>query len=118
MSKTNRKALRRKVHARIRKKVAGSNERPRLAVHFSNLNVYAQVIDDSTGKTICAASTLDKEIEATGASCKTAASVGELISKRAKEKEISTVVFDRGGHLFHGKVRALAESARSGGLKF
>ncbi len=118
MSTLNRKILRRKVHARIRKKLSGTSERPRLAIHFSNKNVYAQLIDDSTGRTIVSASTLDKEVEATGASLDTAAKVGSLIASRAKEAKFENVVFDRGGHLYHGKVKALADAAREGGLQF
>lgn len=118
MSTLNRKALRRKVHARIRKKLAGTADRPRLAVHFSNNNVYAQVIDDGAGRTLASASTLDASIEAKGASVATAEKVGTLIASRAKEAKIEAVVFDRGGHLFHGKVKALADAAREGGLKF
>lgn len=118
MSTLNRKALRRKVHARIRKKLAGTADRPRLAVHFSNNNVYAQVIDDKAGHTLASASTLDKEVEAKGASCATAETVGKLLADRAKEANIEAVVFDRGGHFYHGKVKALADAAREGGLKF
>ena len=106
------------MHRRIRKKVSGTAAKPRLAVHFSNKNVYAQVIDDIAGHTLCAASTLDKEIEATGASKATAESVGKLIADRAKDAKVDAVVFDRGGHLFHGKVKVLADAAREGGLKF
>ena len=118
MSIINRKEIRRKVHRRIRKKLSGSPERPRLAVHYSNKNIYVQVIDDIAGKTLCAASSLDKELEGTGANVATAEKVGDLIAKRAKEAKVSTVVFDRGGHLFHGKVKALADAARAGGLQF
>ncbi|MGE9267604.1 MAG: 50S ribosomal protein L18 [Verrucomicrobiales bacterium] len=118
MSTLNRKALRRKVHARLRKKVSGTASRPRLAVHFSNNNVYAQVIDDVAGRTLCAASTLDKNIEKGGASCATAKAVGQLVAERAKEAKIENVVFDRGGHFFHGKVKALADAAREAGLQF
>jgi len=118
MSIINRKEIRRKVHRRIRKKLSGSPGRPRLAVHYSNKNIYVQVIDDIAGKTLCAASSLDKELEGTGANVATAEKVGNLIAKRAKEAKVSTVVFDRGGHLFHGKVKALADAARAGGLEF
>ena len=118
MSTLNRKELRRKVHRRIRKKVSGTAERPRLAVHFSNKNVYAQVIDDVAGRTLCAASTLDSAIEATGASKATAEAVGKLLAQRAVDAQIDTVVFDRGGFFFTGKVKALADAAREGGLKF
>ncbi|MEM0898174.1 MAG: 50S ribosomal protein L18 [Verrucomicrobiota bacterium] len=119
MPTLNRKAVRAKVRRRIRKKISGTAERPRLAVHFSNKNVYAQLIDDESGKTIAAAST--KEGAAKGpstASLETATSIGKLIAERAKAAKIETVVFDRGGHIFHGKVKALADAAREGGLQF
>jgi large subunit ribosomal protein L18 len=118
MSTLNRKELRRKVHRRIRKKVSGTAERPRLAVHFSNKNVYAQVIDDIAGTTLCSASTLDSSIEATGACIATAVAVGKLVAQRAVDAKIEEIVFDRGGHIFTGKVKALADAAREGGLKF
>lgn len=118
MSTLNRKELRRKVHRRIRKKVSGTAERPRLAVHFSNKNVYAQVIDDVAGKTLCSASTLDSSIESNGASVATAQAVGKLVAQRALDAKIEAIVFDRGGHIFTGKVKALADAAREGGLKF
>lgn len=118
MSTLNRKEIRQKIHRRIRRKVAGSPERPRLAVHYSNKNIYAQVIDDVSGKTLCAASSLDKEFEKAGANIATAEKVGGLIAKRAAEAKVSAVVFDRGGHLFHGKVKALADAAREAGLQF
>jgi large subunit ribosomal protein L18 len=118
MSTLNRKKIRKKVHRRIRKKVSGTQECPRLAVHYSNLNIYAQVIDDVAGTTICAASSLDAEIENGKANVTTAEKVGNLIAKRAQEAKVGAVVFDRGGHLFHGKVKALAEAAREAGLKF
>lgn len=118
MSTLNRKELRRKVHRRIRKKLSGTAERPRLAVHFSNKNVYAQVIDDIAGTTLCSASTLDSSIEATGASVATAEAVGKLVAQRALDAKIEAIVFDRGGHFFTGKVKALADAAREGGLKF
>lgn len=118
MSTLNRKAVRRKVHRRIRKKVSGTAATPRLAVHFSNQNVYAQIIDDVAGKTLVSASTIDKGVEAKGANVVTATQVGNAIASKAKEANISSVVFDRGGHFFHGKVKALADAAREGGLKF
>jgi large subunit ribosomal protein L18 len=118
MSTLNRKEVRRKIHRRIRCKVAGVPARPRLAVHYSNKNIYAQVIDDVSGTTLCAASSLDKEFENGGANVATAGKVGSLIAKRAKEAKIEAVVFDRGGHLFHGKVKALADAAREAGLQF
>lgn len=106
---------------RVRAKVSGTAERPRLAVHRTNAHVYAQVIDDVDGKTICAASTLDPEFRATGkvGSNKEAAEfVGELVAKRAVEKGITEVTFDRGGRIYHGRVKALADGARNAGLKF
>ena len=118
MKTLNRKEVRRKIHRRIRKKVSGTAERPRLAVHYSNMNIYAQVIDDASGKTLCAASSLDKEVEASGSNVATAEKVGALIANRAGAANISSVVFDRGGHLYHGKIKALADAAREGGLKF
>ena len=119
MAYLNRKENRRRVHRRIRKKIAGTEARPRLAVHFSNKNVYAQLIDDEAGKTIASASTKDK---AAGLPSKVnsevAAKVGTLIAERCKAADVSAVVFDRGGYIFHGKVKALAEAAREGGLNF
>jgi large subunit ribosomal protein L18 len=118
MSILNRKKTRQRVHKRIRKKVIGTPERPRLAVHCSNKNVYVQLIDDAAGKTLCQASTLDKEVEAKTASKEAAEKVGKLIAERAQAANVSAVVFDRGGHLFHGKIKTLADAAREGGLKF
>lgn len=106
---------------RVRAKVSGTAERPRLSVHRTNANIYAQVINDVDGTTLCSASTLDSEFRATGkvASNKDAAAfVGELVGKRAVEKGITEVVFDRGGRLYHGRVQALADGARNAGLKF
>jgi large subunit ribosomal protein L18 len=102
-----RKAAHRVVHRRVRRKVSGTTERPRLAVHFSGQHVYAQLIDDTKGVTL-----------AKGANVAAATKIGELIAERAKAKNVEAVVFDRGGFTFHGKVKALAEAARSGGLKF
>lgn len=118
MSLYIRKQARAKVRRRIRKKISGTSERPRLAVHFSNQNVYAQLIDDVSGRTLAAASTLDKEVGVKGANQNAAIKVGEAVAKRAKEVKIDTVVFDRGGFKFHGKVKALADAARESGLKF
>ena len=108
MSTINRKAIRAKVRRRIRRKVSGTASRPRLAVYFSNRHVYAQIIDDTVGKTICSASTADASI----------AKVGNLIGERAKAANVTEVVFDRGGFKFCGKVKALADAARETGLKF
>ncbi|RHB55107.1 MULTISPECIES: 50S ribosomal protein L18 [Atopobiaceae] len=106
---------------RVRAKIFGTPERPRLCVHRTNANIYAQVIDDTEGKTICSASTLDPEFRATGkvgSNKEAAAFVGELVGKRAIEKGVTTVRFDRGGRIYHGRVQALADGARSAGLKF
>ena len=118
MSLYIRKQARAKVRRRIRKKISGTAERPRLAVHFSNQNVYAQLIDDVAGQTLASASTLDKGLVATGANAEAAAKVGEAVAKKAKNARIESVVFDRGGYQFHGKVKALADAAREAGLQF
>jgi large subunit ribosomal protein L18 len=106
---------------RVRSKIFGTAERPRLSVHRTNAHIYAQVIDDADSKTICCCSTLDAEFRATGkiGSNKEAAElVGQIVGKRAIEAGVSEVVFDRGGRLYHGRVKALADGARSAGLKF
>lgn len=119
MALINRKKNRRRVHNRIRKKISGSAARPRLAVHFSNKNVYAQLIDDEVGKTVASASTKDKKAGlASSASAETAAKVGKLIAERGKSAGVETVVFDRGGFLYSTKVKALADAAREAGLQF
>ena len=118
MKTVNRKEARQRIHRRIRKKVSGTPERPRLAVHYSNQHMYAQVVDDVAGRTLCAASSLDKEIEGGSSNVATAEKVGALIARRAVGAGISEVVFDRGGHLYHGKIKALADAARQGGLTF
>jgi large subunit ribosomal protein L18 len=108
-------------HQRVRRKVSGTAEQPRLAVFRSNQHIYAQVIDDVKQHTLAAASTLDAEVKAkgeSGATCEASEVVGALIAKRAKAKGIDSVVFDRGGKLYHGRVKALAEAARSAGLNF
>src|SRR5438105_15842256 len=117
---TNRKATRQRIHARIRKKVSGTAERPRLAVHFSGRHVYAQVIDDDTGRTLAAASTLQKTLagKRIAVNRETAERVGKAIAEKLLAKKVDTVVFDRGGFIFHGKVKALADAARGSGLKF
>jgi large subunit ribosomal protein L18 len=116
----NRKAARRRIHTRIRKKVNGTAERPRLAVHFSGRHVYAQVIDDDAGKTLAAVSTLQKDFAGKKAAAdrETAERVGKTIAEKLRAKKIERVVFDRGGFIFHGKIKALADAAREGGLKF
>ena len=118
MSMINRKGIRRRIHDRIRRKVSGTAERPRLAVHYSNQHIYVQVIDDAAGKTLASASTLDKSFEKASSNIESAQKVGQLIAERAKGSNISAVVFDRGGHLYHGKVKALADAAREAGLQF
>jgi len=118
MSTLNRKELRQNVHRRIRRKVSGTPARPRLAVHYSNQHIYAQVIDDTTGRTLCSASTLDTAFEKPQANVVCAQQVGSLLAERAKAVNISSVVFDRGGHFYHGKVKALADAARQAGLEF
>ena len=118
VSKTDRKLERTRRHARVRTKVSGTAERPRLCVYRSNANLYAQIIDDVAGKTLVAASTLDKEIKTKKSNVEAAKEVGALISKRAAAKNIKTVVYDRGGYIYHGVVKAIAEAAREGGLEF
>ncbi len=111
--------VRQRIHRRIRKKVNGTAERPRLTVHFSGRHVYAQAIDDDAGKTLVAASTLQKERAGkASANRETAERIGKSIAEKLREKNIQSVVFDRGGYIFHGKVKALADAAREGGLKF
>ncbi len=118
MSKIKRKEIRLRIHKRIRRKVAGTPERPRLAVFFSNRHTYAQVIDDTRGCTLCSASTMDKSVEKHAANAVCAAEIGKMVAERALAANIKDVVFDRGGHLYHGKVKALAEAAREAGLNF
>ena len=118
ITKTNRKMERARRHARVRRKISGTAERPRLCVYRSNTNLYVQVIDDVAGKTLVSASTLDKEGKTKYANKEAAKEVGALIAKRALEKNIKDVVFDRGGYIYHGVVKELAEAARNGGLNF
>lgn len=113
---TNKARLKR--HKRVRSKISGTAECPRLNVFRSTNNIYAQLIDDVKGVTLCSASTLDKEIDVYGGNKDAARKVGQLIAKRAADKGITDVVFDRGGYIFHGRVKELAEGAREGGLKF
>ena len=118
ITKTNRKMERARRHARVRRKISGTAERPRLCVFRSNANLYAQVIDDVAGNTLVSASTLDKEIKTKYSNKEAAKEVGALIAKRALEKNIKDVVFDRSGYIYHGVVKELAEAARDGGLNF
>ena len=117
ISKPDKNKIRQKRHARVRGKISGTADRPRLNVFRSNKNIYAQVIDDVAGVTLVSASTLDKEIDG-GTKVEKAQKVGALVAKRANEKGIKAVVFDRGGYLYHGRVEALAEAARENGLEF
>ena len=116
--KIDKNAMRQKRHVRVRGKVAGTPERPRLNVFRSNANIYAQIIDDVNGVTLVSANTLEKEFEGSTGNCEAAKKIGQTLAQRAKEKGIEQVVFDRGGYLYHGRVAALAEGARDGGLKF
>ena len=122
VSKQSRSDIRVKKHVRLRNRFSGTAERPRLAVFRSNNHMYAQIIDDTVGKTLVAASTAEKEVKAelekTNDVAAAAAHVGTVIAKRALEKGIKEVVFDRGGFIYHGKVQALADAAREAGLEF
>ncbi|MCU0529220.1 MAG: 50S ribosomal protein L18 [Cyanobium sp. Prado107] len=121
MSSLSRKQQTQKRHRRLRRNLSGTSERPRLAVFRSNNHIYAQVIDDNAQSTLCAASTVDKELRTnlkSSASCDASVAVGQLVAQRALAKGISQVVFDRGGNLYHGRVKALADAAREAGLQF
>ena len=118
ITKTDRKAERQRRHIRVRRKISGTAECPRLCVFRSNNNLYVQVIDDVAGNTLVQASTLDKEVKTKHSNKEAAKEVGTLIAKKAKEHKIENVVFDRGGYIYHGIVKELAEAAREGGLKF
>ena len=119
--KLTRRQSKHRRHRRIRGKVSGSTERPRLAVFRSHEHIYAQIIDDTQQHTLVAASSLEPELKsklASGGNCEASAEVGKLIAVRSKEKGITQVVFDRGGNLYHGRIKALAEAAREAGLNF
>ncbi len=118
IQKIDRKKARSRRHARVRKKISGTSTRPRLSVFRSAKHIYAQVIDDVSGVTLASASSLDKDFEGSGGNVEGAKKVGAMIAERATQKGISEVVFDRGGYLYHGRVQALADSARESGLKF
>ena len=118
VKKTDRDMERRRRHIRVRRKISGTPERPRLCVFRSNSNLYVQIIDDVAGNTLVSASTLDKEIKTKHSNKVAAEELGSLIAKRALEKNIKNVVFDRGGYIYHGVIEALAESARKAGLEF
>ena len=120
MATFTRKTTRERIRRRIRKKISGTAERPRLAIHFSGKHVYAQVVDDAAGRTLIAAATTEKSMRGKKAAANRASAeiVGKTIAARALGKKIDKVVFDRGGFQYHGKIKALADAARQGGLKF
>ncbi len=118
VSRPDTKKARKHRHVRVRGKISGTAERPRLCVFRSNANIYAQVIDDGKGVTICAASTVEKDFGGNGGNKEAARNVGKLVAERAAKAGITTVVFDRGGNIYHGRVKELAEGAREGGLNF
>ncbi|MBQ6783592.1 MAG: 50S ribosomal protein L18 [Acholeplasmatales bacterium] len=119
INKVSKNVTRQKRHLRIRQNIVGTAAKPRLNVFRSNKQIYAQIIDDTTGKTLCSASSLDKDLKlANGGNAEAAAKVGTLVAKRALALKIEAVVFDRGGYVFHGRVKALADAARAAGLKF
>jgi large subunit ribosomal protein L18 len=116
--KIEKKEIRSRIHQRIRRKLRGTAERPRLAIYRSVAHIYAQVIDDTAGKTLVSASSVDKGGKTNGGNVAAAKAIGKLVAERAKEKGIGRVVFDRGGYLYHGRVKALADAARAAGLEF
>ena len=119
INKVSKNVTLQKRHLRIRQNIVGTAAKPRLNVFRSNKQIYAQIIDDTTGKTLCSASSLDKDLKlANGGNAEAAAKVGTLVAKRALALKIEAVVFDRGGYVFHGRVKALADAARAAGLKF
>ena len=118
IKKVSNEALRKVRHERVREKVFGTSECPRLCVFRSNTNIYAQIIDDEKGVTLVSASSLDKELNLKNNNIEAASKVGTSVAKKAIKAGIKEVVFDRGGYLYHGKVKALAEAARESGLKF
>ena len=117
INRPDTKAQRERRHERVRGKISGTPERPRLSVYRSENNIYAQIIDDVAGKTLCSASSVEKDFEG-GGNIESAKKVGKAVAERAVAKGIQDVVFDRGGYIYHGRVQALAEGAREGGLKF
>ncbi len=118
MARDSRKEIRDRIHARIRSRVAGTPERPRLAVFRSVNHIYAQVIDDQQGHTLVAAGSVEKDLRGKGGNVEGAKLIGKAVAQRAKDKGITKVVFDRGGYLYHGRVKALADAAREAGLEF
>ena len=118
INKVGKKEVRHRIHRRIRRKLSGTPQRPRLAVFRSVAHIYAQVIDDTEGKTIVSASTVDKGGKTKGGNVTAAKAIGKLVAERAREKGVKSVVFDRGGYVYHGRVKALADAAREAGLEF
>ena len=118
VNRPDTRAQRLKRHKRVRAKISGTPETPRLDVFRSNANIYAQIIDDVNGVTLATAASNEKGFEGLGSNCEAAAKVGKLIAERAKAKGVENVCFDRGGYLYHGRVKALADGAREGGLNF
>ena len=114
----DKKEIRTRIHKRIRRKLAGTTERPRLAIFRSVAHIYAQVIDDSKGVTLVSASSVDKAAKTNGGNVAAAKAIGKLVAERAKDKGVTKVVFDRGGYAYHGRVKALADAARAAGLEF
>lgn|SRR5574344_501770 len=118
VAKTDRKLERNRRHLRVRTKISGTSERPRLCIYRSNNNLFAQVVDDVNGITLAQASTLDKEVKTKHSNLEAAKEVGTLIAKRAAEKKVKEVVFDRSGYVYHGVIKQFADSAREAGLEF
>jgi large subunit ribosomal protein L18 len=116
--KIEKKEIRNRIHQRIRRKMRGTADRPRLAVFRSVAHIYAQVIDDNVGSTLVSASTVDKGGKTNGGNVAAAKAIGKLVAERAKEKGIQKVIFDRGGYQYHGRIKALADAARTAGLEF
>jgi large subunit ribosomal protein L18 len=116
--KIEKKEIRNRIHQRIRRKLSGTKERPRLAVFRSVAHIYAQVIDDVEGRTLVSASSVDKDGKTKGGNVAAAAAIGKLVAERAREKGVKQVVFDRGGYQYHGRIKALADAAREAGLEF
>jgi large subunit ribosomal protein L18 len=116
--KPEKKEIRNRIHRRIRRKLSGTKERPRLAVFRSVSHIYAQVIDDVEGRTLVSASSVDKNAKTKGGNVAAAKAIGKLVAERAKEKGVKAVVFDRGGYQYHGRIKALADAAREAGLEF
>ncbi|MDE1171553.1 MAG: 50S ribosomal protein L18 [Verrucomicrobium sp.] len=120
MAIASKKTIRQRLHTRLRRKVSGTSERPRLSVNFSGRHIYAQLIDDQIGKTLVSAMSTEKSLDSSKLkpNAKSAEQIGKLVAERAKAKSIAKIVFDRGGFKYHGKVKALADAARAAGLEF